>query len=99
MFENLTLEEITQIVDTKESLISDFVSINLCLVEYRLQVQGSTYKVILSRTNSDVYGEINILKVRRIDDDMLLIECRVKEVDDLIVIYNTAFAEVNNQSK
>lgn len=99
MFENLTLEEITQIVDTKESLISDFVSINLCLVEYRLQVQGSTYKVILSRTNSDVYGEINILKVRRVDDDMLLIECRVKEVDDLIVIYNTAFAEVNNQSK
>lgn len=99
MFENLTLEEITQIVDTKESLVSDFVSINLCIVEYELQIQGSTYKVTLSRTNSELYGEINVLKVRRLDDDMLLTECRVKEVDDLIVIYNTAFAEVNNQSK
>lgn len=99
MFENLTLEEITQIVDTKESLVSDFVSINLCIVEYELQIQGSTYKVTLSRTNSELYGEINVLKVRRLDDNMLLTECRVKEVDDLIVIYNTAFAEVNNQSK
>lgn len=99
MFENLTLEEITQIADTKESLVSDFVSTNLCVVEHQLQIQGSTYKVTLNRTNSEVYGEINVLRVRRLDDDNLFCECRVKEVQELIAIYNTAFVEINNQSK